>query len=588
MSTLRFEVLGPVRGWLDDAELDLGSPQQRAVLAVLLLSRGWQVSIDGLVDALWGQDPPAAAHGTVRTYISRLRRGLGAATGQQTQDLIKSIGDGYALVPGLVSVDLDLFTQHVHDAQRARRDEDPALATRLLGQALALWRGLPLAGIAGPYADAQRARLAELRMAATEERLALTIESGGHRAAAAELRMLAGQYPLREKLAELLMLALYRSGRQADALAAFADARRVLRDELGLDPGPDLRELHERILRADRDLAAASQPAVPPAPPSGLQVIRPRLTAPLPPDLADFTGRPAALAGIAAALRASVPPVIAITGMPGIGKTTLALRAAHAALAAFPGGQYYVEAGRSDEIDQLTAAGRDGQRLLVLDDAWNATQVRRLRPALTGCAVIITTQRRMIDLPGTQWFEIGRLTADEGRALLERLIGAARVAAEPAAARLLVTVCAGHPLALRTAAARLTARPGWRITAMVRALREELTQPAVTHADCELVEAPFRRAHRRLEPDQAFLFRQAALSDSLDISVTTAATLAGLGKHQTMALLDSLADVHLLEAGEYGRYRYDPLVKVYARRAALAEDRLRCSGTVTPLVSAAR
>jgi DNA-binding SARP family transcriptional activator len=585
MSTLRFEVLGPVRGWHDETELDLGSPQQRAVLAVLLLSQGWQVSIDGLVDALWGQDPPAAAHGTVRTYISRLRRGLGQATGQQVQDLIKSVGDGYALVPDLVAVDLDLFTQQVHDAQQARRDGDPALAARLLGQALDLWRGLPLAGIGGPYADAQRARLAELRMAATEERLALAIESGGHRAAAAELRMLVGQYPLREKLAELLMLALYRSGRQADALAAFAGTRRLLRDELGLDPGPGLRELHERILRADRDLTAVNQPAAspPPAP-------SPRPAASqLPPGLADFTGRSEALDGIAAALRASTTPVIAITGMPGIGKTTLALRAAHAALGAFPDGQLYAEAGRGDQVGQLMTAEPAGRRMLVvLDDAWDAAQVCRLRPALAGCAVIITTQRRMIDLPGVHWFEIGRLTAEEGRDLLEGLIGVDRVAAEPAAARLLLTVCAGQPLAVRTAAARLAARPSWRISAMVRALQEELTQPMATHPDCALVEAPFERAHRRLEPDQAFLFRQAALADGLDVSISSAAALAGLGEHKTMALLDALADVHLLEPGDYGHYRYDPLVKVYARRQALIEDRLHRAGTVTALVSVAR
>src|ERR1700678_471443 len=152
MSKLRFEVLGPVRAWHNDTELDLGSPQQRAVLAVLLLSQGWQVSIDGLIDALWGQDPPRAARGTIRTYIARIRRCLGEVTDHRGHDLVQSVGDGYALQPGSVTVDLDVFALHLQEARLARRGEDTALAASLLGKALALWRGVPLAGVPGPYA----------------------------------------------------------------------------------------------------------------------------------------------------------------------------------------------------------------------------------------------------------------------------------------------------------------------------------------------------------------------------------------------------------------------------------------------------
>ena len=251
---LRFGVLGPVRAWNQGIEVDLGSPQQRAVLAILLLSHGWQVSRDVLVDAIWGENPPRSAVGTIRTYISRLRRCLDPATGYQAAELLTSIGNGYAIEAGGITVDLEQFTQQVQQAQRTRSRGDLALAASQLGEALRLWRGMPLAGIQGPYADSQRARLLELRMAATEDRLSMGIESGGQLAAIAELRTLLDGHPLREQLSELLMLALCRAGRQADALTVFDDLRRLLRDELGIGPGPGQREVHERIPRSDDGL----------------------------------------------------------------------------------------------------------------------------------------------------------------------------------------------------------------------------------------------------------------------------------------------------------------------------------------------
>jgi DNA-binding SARP family transcriptional activator len=248
---VRFEVLGPVRGWHGDAELDLGSPQQRAVLVMLLLARGRQVSLDGLIDGLWGGDVPRSAAGTVRTYVSRLRRGVNS---------IESIGDGYVLRLGSAVLDLDEFEQWLGEARGVRGRRDAARSARLLRDALGLWRGTALAGIPGPYADSRRVPFTELHLAATEEKLAADIALGEHAAAIAELRSLLAEHPFRERFTELLMLALYKSGRQAEALYVFDDVRHSLSEELGIDPGPSLQTMRQRVLRADRrlmDLAAA-------------------------------------------------------------------------------------------------------------------------------------------------------------------------------------------------------------------------------------------------------------------------------------------------------------------------------------------
>jgi DNA-binding SARP family transcriptional activator len=250
---VRFEVLGPVRGWRGEAELELGSPQQRAVLAMLLLARGRQVSADGLVDGLWGERVPRSAVGMVRTYVSRLRSVWATATGWPN-DLITSLGDGYVLQLGSAVLDLDLFEGWLHEARAAWGRHEVAHGARLSRDALGLWGGDALAGVPGPYADSRRIQLAELQLAATEEKLAADISLGDHAAAIAELRALLAAHPFREALSELLMLALYRSGRQADALDVFDAARRRLRGELGVDPGPSLQATHQRVLRADHRL----------------------------------------------------------------------------------------------------------------------------------------------------------------------------------------------------------------------------------------------------------------------------------------------------------------------------------------------
>lgn len=264
-SKTRFAVLGPIRGWRGDTELELGPPQQRGVLVMLLLARGRQVPMGVLIDGLWEQDAPRSAAGMVRTYISRLRRLLAGEAGEAGEPrpgcLIASAGDGYALRLGPAVLDLDQFEDGLRAARAAGPGREKAA---LLRRALGLWQGAPLAGVPGPYAESRRVRLAELQFAAEQERLALDIKMGDHAAAAAELRALLADHPFRESLSESLMLALYQAGRQAEALAVYDTVRRGLRDALGVDPGSALREMHQRILRADDQLmGAAPAPVVP-------------------------------------------------------------------------------------------------------------------------------------------------------------------------------------------------------------------------------------------------------------------------------------------------------------------------------------
>jgi DNA-binding SARP family transcriptional activator len=252
MTEFTFRLLGPVRAWRGGTELEIGPPQQQAVLAVLLLARGAHVSMASMLDALWGEYPPKSGAGAVRTYVSRLRQILNAAD-QDAGIVIEPIGDGYALRGEQLSVDADVFEERVGAAVAARRAG--AEAGELCRQALTEWRGEPLVGVPGPYFEWIRARMIELRADAAEIEAAVHVEVGDHLAAIASLRTLITSYPLRESLHELLMLALYRAGRQADALDVYECARRVLRDELGIEPGPALKRMHLRVLSADDELA---------------------------------------------------------------------------------------------------------------------------------------------------------------------------------------------------------------------------------------------------------------------------------------------------------------------------------------------
>lgn len=579
---LRFEVLGPVRAWQGETEIELGSPQQRAILAILLLQSGTPASPDQLISAIWGGAAPRAAVGMVRSYVSRLRRVLPDA-------VIESVGGGYAL--RAATLDLTEFQRLLGVAREAK--DHPAAATALR-EALDLWHGTPLAGVNGDYAEFERTRLAQLRRTAREDLAAADIETGRH--VEAELAELIAEQPLRERPRELLMLALYRAGRQAEALEVFAQVRHLLDEELGLEPGPDLQEMQRRILASDPTLAAAAPPPPPQRP------------AQLPPDLPEFVGRGAALQSLTTTLRPSeaTVPVVGLEGLAGVGKTALAVHAAHAVAENFPDGHLFLDLGVAKEplaellrglgapdlpesISERLALWRTittGRRLLlILDGARNGEQVQALLPGSGGSAVVITARQRLFGLAHAHWITLTGLPEHESIALLEQLIGADRVRAEPDAIRDLIGRTAGLPQVLAALGTRVALRPRWTIAEAGQRLGQPDPGSPVRAPECIAIEGPYESVLAELSTPQARAFRLLSMADGPDISLAAASAVLDLPLAATASLLESLVDIHLLEPGGLDRYFYHEPLRVFARgRAHLDEGPEATQQALTRLV----
>ncbi|MPY60355.1 AfsR/SARP family transcriptional regulator [Streptomyces spongiae] len=600
---LHFSVLGPVRAWRGAEPLPTGSPQQRALLAALLLREGRTATAAELIDALWGDEPPSQALAAVRTYASRLRKVL-------SPGVLVSEAGGYAIrladqhtESGLNgSLDLALAQELASDAEKARAAGDLCHARALLNKALSLWDGEVLASVPGPYAETQRARLDEWRLQLVETRMDMDLEQGCHAEAVSELTALTAAHPLRERLRELLMLALYRSGRQAEALAVYADTRRLLADELGVDPRPGLKELQQRILQADPALA---EPSAPLAPELSAAPVRP---AQLPASVPDFTGRTSFVSELsevlssASAAEGRVMAVSALAGIGGVGKTTLAVHVAHQARGAFPDGQLYVDlqgAGARaaepetvlgaflralgaadsaipDSLEERAALYRsllDGRRVLVLlDNARDAAQVRPLLPGTEGCAALVTSRVRMVDLAGAHLVDLDVMSPEEALQLFTKIVGEERVASERQAALDVVAACGFLPLAIRIAASRLAARRTWTVSVLAAKLADERRRLDELQAGDLAVKATFELGYGQLEPAQARAFRLLGLADGPDISLAAAAAVLDLPVEETEDLLEPLVDTSLLESAAPGRYRFHDLVRLYARACAERDE----------------
>ncbi|MET8132260.1 BTAD domain-containing putative transcriptional regulator [Streptomyces sp. NPDC005251] len=620
--SVRFAVLGPVRAWRGDQEVDVGSPQQRAVLAALLLRRGRPVMLGELLDAVWGEEPPAAAVSVVRTYVSRLRKGLEPGRGSaDAPRVVVSVGDGYLLRIPEAALDLGLFEQRVAEARKLRAGGDPSAAADLLHAALGGWQGAALAGVPGPLAESEGSRLDEQRLAALEMRLDVDVELGRHGEVIAELVSLTGKYPLREQLCRLLMLALYRSGRQAEALAAYRRTRGTLVTELGIDPGTPLKDLHDRILAADASLdARPSRPPRPPEPEPPAEsdppvVTHAALPAQLPADLPTFAGREAELDRVRALLpeagEAPTSVVIgAIGGMAGIGKTTLAVHWAHEMADRFPGGQLYVNLRGFDptgvvmmpedairtfldalgvppmripaSLDAQAALYRSmlAQRrvLVLLDNARDTDQVRPLLPGSPGCLVIVTSRNQLTGLvaaEGAHPLTLDQLTPPEAYDLLVRRLGTDRPAAEPRAVDEIITRCARLPLALSIVAAHAAAYPDFPLSAIVDELRESHGSLDAFAGGDDIttdVRAVFSWSYKVLSAPAARLFHLMSLHSGPDISAPAAAALAGLPPREARGLLVELTRAHLLTEHFPGRYTLHDLLRVYAAERVHAEE----------------
>jgi DNA-binding SARP family transcriptional activator len=609
---MEFCLLGPLMLRCDGVPVPTPPGKQQVVLAALLLRAGRVVSARELTELLWESAPPPSAQVTLRNYMRRLRHALGDAD----RSRISTQPGGYLMRVEAGELDVFRFEAQIKSAQAALRDRMWDQASARASEALSLWRGEPLAD-AGCEALAQRDApwLAELHMQALEARIEAQLHLGDHAAVIAQVKSLTAEQPLREHLHGLLMRALYLSGRQSEALLAYQQARERLIDELGTEPGVELRELHQRILNADPALSAAESARVAPGGPGSGNGPAQGRGSPrnLPGSVYQFTGRRKELAALTGRLaqadtsRPSAALIWVIGGMAGIGKTALAVHWAHQVAERFPDGQLFVNLRGFDPMgtpvsptdalsDLLDALGLPAEGippgldaraglyrsllwarrvLVVLDNARDAAQVRPLLPGGPRCGVVITSRGPLAGLAaaeGARLLTLDLLPEAEARELLVRRLGAARLNAEPAAADELARACGGLPLALSVAAARVSAYPRLGL----RALAEELTDAqrrldALDAGDVATsVRAVFSWSLRGLPAPAARLFRLLSFHPGPDFTCPAAASLAGVALPEARRTLRELAEAHLISEHAPGRFGVHDLLRAYAAEQAAA------------------
>jgi DNA-binding SARP family transcriptional activator len=583
---MEFRVLGPLEVLQDGALVELGGPRQRAVLAALLLRANHPLSVVQLCTAVW-DEPPGAAESNLRTYVARLRRLLRTTSGSR----LLTTHVGYQLVVEPGELDLEVVSGHVEKGKRAMASGNAHAAAEWFDRALARWRGVPLDGAAPSLSlQAEADRLDDLRVSVVERNVRAELEIGRHEDAVEQLRALIAIHPLAEESWALLMLALYRGGRQADALAVFAEARHRLLAELGVEPGPRLRRMQERILASD-PLLHQRGPAAPPG-----------AHHQLPPDIAEFTGREddlTALRGQIDAAAGTAAAVIVVEGMPGVGKTRFAVRAAHQLVragrfdeiqlwadlhgfdpAAAPVGPGEVLAGflellgvRREQLpqalEQRAALYRDrvaGKKVLVLLD--NAADEEQVRPLVPGgsadCLVLLTSRRSLTDLDGAQSLSLDVLRRSEALALLGRISGVDRIEAEPRQSERVVELCGGLPIALTLAARRLRARPLWMVATLADRLAGDAGRLDELSGRNRAVRASFDLSYRGLTTGSRRIFRLLSLHPGNDVTAHAAAALAGSSPGKAEGWLEQLLDEHLVQQVVSGRYRQHDLLRAYA------------------------
>jgi DNA-binding SARP family transcriptional activator/TPR repeat protein len=582
---LQLAVLGPLEGRLDGTDLALGSPQQQAVLAALVLHEAAHVDLAELVTGLWGDDAPDSAAGTVRTYLSRLRRALGPAGA-----LLTGTAGSYRLDRSGHDLDLRSFDEHRRRATEAARRGDTAAVAEHLQAALALWRGTPLSGLPGPYAESQRTRLVGLHETVVEELLAAEIELGHVTEALGELTVLVSQQPLHERWRELQVLGLFRLGRQAEALAAYDRARTVLAEELGVDPGPALQALHHQVLTSTPPVTAGSGPAVTAHP----------VPAQLPAEVAVLVGREAALERLtAAATGAGAARVVVVSGMGGVGKTSLAVHFARLRAPDHPDGALHVNLRGFDPTHSpmepaealrgfLEALGvaapqvpvdlaaraalyrtllSDRRAVVLLDNARDADQVRPLLPGGPGTLVVVTSRNSLAGLVATAGAQPVSLDVlDRGAAgrFLRQRLGATRADADPGALDRLVDRSGGLPLALAVVAARAVLQPGLPLADLADELDAgPLDAMATADASSDL-RAVLSPSYRALSPEAALVFRALAVQPGQDAGTAAVASTAGLPRARAGAVLRELSDAALVLQPGAGRWALHDLVLSYA------------------------
>jgi DNA-binding SARP family transcriptional activator/tetratricopeptide (TPR) repeat protein len=665
---MRFRMLGPLEVCSEDGWAGISAAKWRSLLACLLLKPGQIVPTETLIQELWGDVPPPTANNLVSIYVHRLRGVIGDSEGR----VLAHRKPGYQLRVADDDTDVRKFETLVADARRVLAGGDAETAATLLGEAEGLWRGSLLADVAPTVlVSTESARMTELRLAAAELRIGAQLICGRHAEVVPELRSLIAEHPLREGLWLLLMHALDGAGRHAEALETYGQARTVISDELGVDPGHELQQLYADLLAAD------AAPRVPsPRPPSQPRAASPLLPAipsdalphpvrraeaadevptgaahgtialggfpddagdgagtaevpaelagpaepplprlaQLPTDIADFTGRATEVRHLCDMLTrhdtasgTGAVRIAVVAGAAGLGKTTLAVHAAHQVRDLFPDGQMYVDlSGASaqpaspgevlarflrdlgvegdkipagdDERAALYRTRLTGRRVLILlDNARDAAQVRPLLPGTSSCAVLVTTRNGALVLASTRFVDLNTLSDTESLELFIRLVGDGRPAAEPDATAEVLLACAGLPLAIRICAARLAARRQWKVATMASRLRDnqhrldELqTGDMEVRASFQVSYDALRTARHRVDPARAF--RLLGLWQGQSISLPAAVALIGGREGDVADVLERLVDANLLESPAPDWYRFHDLLRVFATERAQDEE----------------
>ncbi|HEX6518535.1 MAG TPA: BTAD domain-containing putative transcriptional regulator [Streptosporangiaceae bacterium] len=600
-----FGVLGPLRVHDGVREIHLTAPKQRALLAGLLVTAGQIQDSDRLIDVLWG-DQESGSRSALQMQMVRLRQ----TVGDRIAGRIVTRPGGYLIEAGPDELDVSRFLELCDNGRRAAREGNWQRAAQLLRDSLDLWSGNPLQDVPSERLHTRYVpHLAEMRLLAIESSIDARLNLAEHDNLVGELRELVRHHPLRERFAAQLMIAQYRSGRRADALEVYRDTRQQLVTELGIEPGAELQALHQQILSGeeaggqgpDRVRLARSRPA----------------PAQLPADVGDFTGRTGyvddlsdRLARCADTDDGTAVTVVVVSGPAGVGKTTLAIHAGHLHRRRFPDGQLYVNLGGAGgqpvspeevlgrflrdlgldwsavprDADERAVLYRsmtsDSRMLIVLDDARSGAQVRPLIPAGRGNAVLITSRRRLASLDAVHHMPLDVLGTREARAMFTRVVGDARVDAEPDSVNRVLAICAGLPLALRIAAARLASQPDRTIGELADRLADTAHRLDVLHVEDRAVRASFQVSYADLAGIAADgsgrqvmrAFRLLGLWDGPTISLPAAAALTGQPIPVTEALAETLIEANLLESRTPHRYQFHDLMRIYARERAEYEE----------------
>lgn len=581
---MEVDVLGPLRARVGGHHVQLAGRQRRALLSALALHAGEAVRLSRLVDALWDTDPPASAVVKVQGHVSALRRAIGEAGHPDPRSVVVTRPPGYVLILADNGLDAARFDALIRNAERRRKAGRLAEASDLFADGLALWRGPAFADVSSRAIQADAVLLEERRLMVVEAKCELDVSLGRYAEVLTEVGPLVAAHPLRESLRAQLMIALYRSGRQADALEVYRQGRSVLVEELGIEPGPQLRRLEGQILAGGSATAAAQATMLAPCD--------------LPRDPPHFTGRESEVRQLVDLLgRPAGGAVANIAGAAGVGKTALAVRVAHLVDDRFPDGRLYVDlrsgergpvppaealtrflrtlgmpghaipedgAARADLYRALVA---DRQLLVVLDNAANEQQVRPLLPGGQRCATLITSRRALSGLELTALVGVGMLDDEPARRLFVTVSGA-RDAPDAVLDRIL-GYCGGLPLAVRIAAARLAARPHWTAEDLADRLGDDRHRlHELTTGDLD-VRASLAQSYDNLGEPARLAFRLLALAGDAPVCTWRLAALLDCSPAAADRVLERLVEEHLVEpqgrdTGGSWTYRMHQLVRLFA------------------------